>query len=58
MQEFDVARCDVESLGKLDKIIARGTDKYSYVFVDEAHRFRNSGTEAFTELHQIAVIKK
>ena len=58
LQEFDVARCDVESLGKLDKIIAKGTDKYSYVFVDEAHRFRNSGTEAFTELHQICRGKK
>lgn len=58
LQEFDVSRCDVESLGKLDKIIDRGTDKYSYVFVDEAHRFRNSGTEAFTELHQICRGKK
>lgn len=58
LQEFDVARCDVESLGKLDKILAKGTDKYSYVFVDEAHRFRNSGTEAFTELHQICRGKK
>nr|WP_318685701.1 helicase-related protein [uncultured Acetatifactor sp.] len=58
LQEFDVARCDVESLGKLDKIIAKGTDKYSYVFVDEAHRFRNSDTEAFTELHQICRGKK
>lgn len=58
LQEFDVSRCDVESLGKLDKIIARGTDKYTYVFVDEAHRFRNSGTEAFTELHQICRGKK
>lgn len=58
LQEFDVARCDVESLGKLNKIIERGTDKYSYVFVDEAHRFRNSDTEAFTELHQICRNKK
>ena len=58
LQEFDVARYDVESLGKLDKIIAKGTDKYSYVFVDEAHRFRNSDTEAFTELHQICRGKK
>lgn len=58
LQEFDVSRCDVESLGKLDKVIARGTDKYQYVFVDEAHRFRNSGTEAFTELHQICRGKK
>ena len=58
LQEFDVSRCDVESLGKLDKIIAKGTDKYNYIFVDEAHRFRNSGTEAFTELHQICRGKK
>ena len=58
LQEFDVARCDVESLGKLDKLIAKGTDKYSYVFVDEAHRFRNSDTEAFTMLHQICRDKK
>lgn len=58
LQEFDVSRCDVISLGQLDKMIARGTDKYSYVFVDEAHRFRNSNTEAFTELHQICRGKK
>ncbi len=58
LQEFDVARCDVESLGKLDRIIAKGTDKYSYVFIDEAHRFRNSGTESFTQLHQICRDKK
>ena len=58
LQEFDVARYDVESLGKLDKIIAKGTDKYSYIFVDEAHRFRNSDTEAFTLLHQICRDKK
>ena len=58
LQEFDVARCDVVSLGKLDKVIEKGTDKYSYVFVDEAHRFRNSNTEAFTELHQICRGKK
>ena len=58
LKEFDVARCDVESLGKLDKVIAKGTDKYDYVFVDEAHRFRNSDTEAFTALHQICRDKK
>ena len=58
LQEFDVSRCDVESLGKLDKIIAKGTNKYTYVFVDEAHRFRNSGTDSFTELHQICRGKK
>ena len=58
LNEFGVTRFEVESLGKLDKIIAKGVDKYQYVFVDEAHRFRNSGTEAFTELHQICRGKK
>lgn len=58
MQEFDVARCDVVSLGQLEKVIKKGTEKYSYVFVDEAHRFRNSGTQAFTQLHQICHGKK
>lgn len=58
LQEFDVSRCDVESLGKLDKIINNGTDKYTYIFIDEAHRFRNSDTESFTQLHQICCNKK
>ncbi len=58
LKEFDVSRCDVESLGKLDRIITKGTDKYSYVFVDEAHRFRNDDTEGFTMLHQICRGKK
>lgn len=58
LQEFDVARYDVESLGKLESIIQKGTDKYSYIFIDEAHRFRNSDTESFTLLHQICRGKK
>lgn len=58
LQEFGVSRYDVESLGKLEKLIAKGTDKYSYVFVDEAHRFRNAGTEAFKDLHEICWGKK
>ncbi len=58
LQEFDVARCDVVSLGKLDSVAEKNTDKYSYVFIDEAHRFRNSDTEGFTNLHQICRGKK
>jgi len=58
LKDFDVARCDVESLGKLEKIIEKGADKYDYVFVDEAHRFRNSDTESFSMLHQICRGKK
>lgn len=58
LQEFDVARCDVVSLGMLDRVIEKGTEKYRYVFVDEAHRFRNSSTESFTKLHEICRGKK
>lgn len=58
LQEFDVSRYDVVSLGKLDKVITNNPDKYSYIFVDEAHRFRNSNTDSFTELHQICRGKK
>lgn len=58
LQEFGVSRYDVVSLGKLDAVITKGVNKYDYVFVDEAHRFRNSGTESFTVLHQICRGKK
>ena len=59
LQEFDVARYDVISLGKLDHVIETGAyKKYSYVFVDEAHRFRNSNTDSFTMLHEICRGKK
>ena len=55
--EFDVA-AEVESLGKLEKILDKGVDTYSYVFIDEAHRFRNQGTESFSNLHKICYGKK
>ncbi len=48
----------VESIGKLDQILREGTDKYDYVFVDEAHRFRNEYTGSFEKLHQICFGKK
>ena len=58
LKEFDVSRCDVESLGKLSHIIDKGADKYDYIFVDEAHRFRNSDNDSFSLLHQICRGKK
>ncbi|MBQ7418176.1 MAG: helicase, partial [Acidaminococcaceae bacterium] len=54
--EFDVA-AKVVSLGKLDSIIQANID-YEYVFVDEAHRFRNAGTDSFSKLHEICYGKK
>ncbi len=48
----------VESLGKLHHIIQRGHEKYKYVFVDEAHRFRNEKTKQYEDLHKICWGKK
>jgi superfamily II DNA/RNA helicase len=55
--DFDVA-ARVESLGKLEKLLDEGIDDYKYVFIDEAHRFRNDDTEAFKLLHEICFDKK
>ncbi len=59
MKEFDVV-ADVISLGKLDHLTAnpKKLERYEYVFIDEAHRFRNSDTEGYTNLHQICKDKK
>ena len=56
---FDVP-AKVESLGKLDQILADEEllKKTQYVFVDEAHRFRNHKTESYEKLHQICYNKK
>ena len=55
--DFDIA-ATVESLGKLDKLLAKGVDDYTYVFVDEVHRFRNERTESYSKLHEICNNKK
>jgi superfamily II DNA or RNA helicase/HKD family nuclease len=44
---------DFESLGKLDHIIKRGTDKYKNIFIDEAHRFRTEMNITYEKLAQI-----
>jgi len=48
----------VESLGKLEKIMRSGVDRYDYVVVDEAHRFRNENTHAYATLLDICRGKK
>lgn len=48
----------VESLGKLDHIIRKGFEKYDYVVVDEAHRFRNESTQSYADLLDICRGKK
>ena len=58
LREFDVV-AKVMSLGKLDRILESDeVDTFEYVFIDEAHRFRNQDTESFKLLHQICFNKK
>lgn len=58
LHQFYVPGFDVESLGKLDKILEQGVDKYTYIVVDEAHRFRNELTAGYEALHKICRNKK
>lgn len=50
--DFKVS-ADFESLGKLEKLVERGTDKYNNVFIDEAHRFRTEDNITYEKLAQI-----
>ncbi len=55
--EFNVSVV-VESMGKLDHIIKNNPDRFDYIFVDEAHRFRNELTQSYEKLHRICWGKK
>ena len=55
--EFDVS-AKIKSLGKLDSILQMNKDSYDYVFIDEAHRFRNDDNDTYTKLHEICNGKK
>ncbi|MBE6054289.1 MAG: helicase [Clostridium sartagoforme] len=55
--EFNQA-ATVVSLGKLDSILEKDTSRYDYIFVDEAHRFRNDNTDNYKKLHEICHGKK
>jgi len=48
----------VESLGKLEHIIRKGTERWDYIVVDEAHRFRNEATQSYADLLDICRGKK
>lgn len=56
--DFGVRGAKVVSLGKLEQIKKQGYEDYNYIFVDEAHRFRNEQTEQYRLLHQICYGKK
>lgn len=44
---------DYESIGKLDDLARRGTEKYTNVIIDEAHRFRTETTISYEKLAEI-----
>ncbi len=50
--DFRVA-ADFESLGKLDDLVKRGTEKYKNIIIDEAHRFRTETTITYEKLAEI-----
>lgn len=56
--DFGIGGATIESMGKLDHILEKDHSRYDYVFVDEAHRFRNEGTQGYAKLHQICWGKK
>jgi len=56
-RDFGVRGAEVVSHGKLDHVV-RKASQYEYVFVDEAHRFRNENTQRYEKLHMICWGKK
>ena len=44
---------DFESLGKLDDLLQKGTEKYTNIIIDEAHRFRTETTVTYEKLAEI-----
>lgn len=57
-RDFGVTKFKVESLGKIDQIVEMNLDKYHYIFIDEAHRFRNQRTQTYAQLAEICAGKK
>ena len=52
-EDFQVRQTHFESLGKLDHLIKRGTEKYKNIFIDEAHRFRTETNVTYEKLARI-----
>ena len=61
LRDFGVKKFDVQSCGMLKKIAEKinkiGND-YEYIFIDEAHRFRNETTSEYANLKTICLNKK
>jgi SNF2 family DNA or RNA helicase len=58
LYDFGIRSFEVESLGKLEHIIKKGLERYDYIVVDEAHRFRNENTQSYASLLDICRGKK
>lgn len=58
LHDFYVPGFDIESVGMLQRILDKGVDKYKYIVIDEAHRFRNELTQSYELLHKICRGKK
>lgn len=58
LRDFGVRSFRVESMGKLDHILRSDYQRYTHVFIDEAHRFRNERTQSYEKLAQICAGKK
>jgi len=50
--DFRIA-ADFESVGKLDHLLNRGTEKFKNIIIDEAHRFRSETTISYEKLSEI-----
>lgn len=50
--DFNI-RASFESIGKLDTILDRGTERYKNIIIDEAHRFRTETNKTYEKLAEI-----
>ncbi len=57
-RDFGVRSFYVESIGKLDQLLRGNYQKYDYIFIDEAHRFRNEMTQRYEKLARLCAGKK
>ncbi|MEG1965195.1 MAG: helicase-related protein [Oscillospiraceae bacterium] len=59
-RDFGVKKYEIESIGMLHKVIEdiKHGKTYDYIFVDEAHRFRNGETSQYELLKRICLNKK
>ncbi len=56
--EFGIRGFRIESLGMLEHVLRAGHERYDYVIIDEAHRFRNELTQRYEMLHEICFGKR